>query len=212
MPSSDPRPPLRPPAPVPAPRRAPPGRRGAVAAVVGAALAAAACGGDDPFAIRATLETTLDTVVVYPLSRQQSLLPSALNSSRGSAVRPALLGGVVPTSTSPSTPTRRGAMVLLPGAAGGVATRRLAAHRVPDVTTTFDALDVAPRSGYRFDSLQVAAVGQTVVIEGQGVSGTGLYCGTSTPLHAKLVSTAWRARPVRCTPACARTRTAGSAG
>jgi hypothetical protein len=158
-----------------------------VAAVAGAALAAAACGGQDPFAIRATLETTLDTVVLYPLSRQQSLLPSALNLFSRSAVRPALLGGVVPNFDLAVDTDAQGRVVLYP--ARLVASPPGGAPRTgfQTVTTTFDVLDVAPRSGYRFDSLQVAAVGQTVVIEGQGVSGTGLYCGTSTPLHAKLV-------------------------
>jgi hypothetical protein len=55
-------------------------------------------------------------------------------------------------------------------------------------SAAFDALTTAPRDGYRFDSLQVVTLGQTVAIETQGVSTQGLVCPSSqSPMRAKLI-------------------------
>ncbi|MDF1502523.1 hypothetical protein [Roseisolibacter sp. H3M3-2] len=162
-------------------------RGGALAAVAGAALLAAACGGEDPFAIRATLETSLDTVVVYPLRGGQSLFPTALDLFGRSAVRPALRGGVAPNFDIAFDTDAQGRVLLYP--ARLVASPPGGSPRTGfQVTgTAFDALDIAPNSGYRFDSLQVVTAGQTVIVEAQGVSTSGLYCAGTSSMHAKLV-------------------------
>ena len=89
MPSPD----ARRPAPHPAAARA---RLLATLALAGTAAVTTACSGEDPFAIRASLETTLDTMAVFPFSGPQPLLPSAIDLFGRSVVRPALRGGVVP--------------------------------------------------------------------------------------------------------------------
>ena len=55
-------------------------------------------------------------------------------------------------------------------------------------SATFDSLATAPRDGFRFDSAQVATIGQTLSVESQGVSTQGIVCGSRTsPMRAKLV-------------------------
>jgi hypothetical protein len=162
-------------------------RGGALLVLAGAVAATTACSGEDPFAIRASLQTTLDTMIVFPLSGAQPLLPSAIDLFGRSVVRPSLRGGVVPNFDIAVDVDAQGRVLLYP--ARLVASPPGGSPRTgfQVVTGSFDALESAPRNGYRFDSLQVAAVGQVLAIEGQGVSPNGIYCGTSSPLHAKLV-------------------------
>jgi hypothetical protein len=169
---------------LPSPR--PPRRASAVAALAGAALAAGACGGDDPFAVRAQFQTTLDTLVAFPFRSSQPLLPSAVDLTGRVVVRPGLRGGV-PNFDFAFDTDAQGRVLLYP--AGLLVSPPSGSPRTgfQVSTTPFDALEIAPRSGYRFDSVQVAAVGQTVVIEGQGIGQAVLFCGGTSPLHAKLV-------------------------
>ncbi|MGZ8375964.1 MAG: hypothetical protein ACXWZS_07445 [Gemmatirosa sp.] len=162
-------------------------RGGALLVLAGAVAATTACGGEDPFAVRASLETTLDTMVVFPLSGAQPLLPSAIDLFGRSVVRPALRGGVVSNFDIALDVDAQGRVLLYP--ASLVASPPGGSPRTgfQVVTGAFDALESAPRDGYRFDTLQVATVGQVLAIEGQGVSQTGIYCGTASPMHAKLV-------------------------
>jgi hypothetical protein len=178
----------------PAPHTAPgaPARprrlRGGALLLLGSAVAAtAACSGEDPFAIRASLETTLDTMIVFPLRSAQPLLPSAIDLFGRSVVRPQLRGGVVPNFDIALDVDAQGRVLLYP--ASVVASPPGGSPRTgfQVVTGSFDALETAPRDGYRFDTLQVAAVGQVLAIEGQGISQSGIYCGTASPIHAKLV-------------------------
>lgn len=182
MPSSAPRP--------SSPRIAAPARArraGALAALAGATLVAGACSGDDPFAIRASLQTTLDTMVAFPLGGGQPLLPSALDLFGRAVVRPGLRAGVVPNFDVAFDVDAEGRVLLYP--TGAIASAPAGSPRAgfQVSSSAFDALAIAPRDGYRFDSVQVATAGQTIVIAGQGVSGSGIICGTSSPLHAKLV-------------------------
>jgi len=180
MPSPD----ARRPAPHPA---AAPARLLATLALAGAVAVTSACSGEDPFAIRASLETTLDTLAVFPFSGPQPLLPSAIDLFGRSVVRPALRGGVVPNFDLVVDTDAQGRVLLYP--ASLVASPPGGSPRTgfQVVSGSFDALETAPKSGYRFDTLQVAAVGQVIAIEGQGVSQSGIYCGTTSALHAKLV-------------------------
>jgi hypothetical protein len=169
-------------------RPSPPARRGAaVLATLGVAVAVG-CNGTDPYAIRASYETTLDTLVVYPLSNPQPLLPSGVNLFTGSAVRPALVAGAYPNFDFAIDRNAQGQIVLYP--AKGVAVAPAGSPKVGFAlpSTTFDALSSAPRDGYRFDSLQVVTTGQTVAIESQGVTSSGLVCASATsPIRAKLI-------------------------
>lgn len=162
-------------------------RGAALLLLAGAVAVTSACGGADPFAIRASLETSLDTLAIFPLGSAQPLLPSALDLFGRSVVRPALRGGVVPNFDIAFDVDAQGRVLLYP--ASIVASPPGGSPRTGFqlVAGTFDALESAPRDGYRFDTVQVAAVGQLIAIEGQGVSQTGIYCGTTSPLHAKLV-------------------------
>lgn len=155
--------------------------------LAGAVAATSACSGEDPFAIRASLETSLDTMIVFPLSGAQPLLPSAIDLFGRSVVRPSLRGGIAPNFDIALDVDAQGRVLLYP--ASLVASPPGGSPRTgfQVVAGSFDALEIAPRDGYRFDTVQVAAIGQVLAIEGQGVSQTGIYCGTGSPLHAKLV-------------------------
>lgn len=190
-----PSPAVRTAAPLAAPARATrpasgsPRRRGALRGLAVLTLGAAACkGGVDPFAPRASLETTLDTLVVYPLRNPQPLLPAALDLYGAAAVRPGLRAGIVPNFDIAFDTDAQGRVLLYPARVIASPPGGSPRTGLQVVTTAFDALTSAPREGYRFDSLQVVSVGQTVAVEGQGVSASGLVCVSSTlPLRAKLV-------------------------
>lgn len=171
----------------PAPRRVARTRLLATLALAGSAAVTTACSGEDPFAIRASLETTLDTLAVFPFSGPQPLLPSAIDLFGRSVVRPALRGGVVPNFDIAIDTDAQGRVLLYPAAVVASPPGGSPRTGFQVVSGTFDALETAPRNGYRYDTLQVVTVGQVVAIEGQGISQQGIYCGTTSMLHAKLV-------------------------
>jgi hypothetical protein len=179
---------LRRPAP-PTPRRGAPASRGAaVLAALGVAAASACSGGTDPFALRASFETTLDTLVVYPLSSTELLLPSGVDLFGGIAVRPGLRGGAYPNFDFALDRNAQGQVVLYPAQRVVVAPAGSPRVGFSVQSAAFDVLSTAPRDGYRFDSLQVVTLGQTVAIESQGVSNQGLVCASSTsPMRAKMI-------------------------
>lgn len=169
-------------------RRGRPARRLAALALVGAAAVAAACGGGtDPFAPRANFPTVRDTFALYALSSGQPLLPAALDLYTVRAVRPSLGGGTLPNFDFAVDRDGQGRVLLYP--ARVLASPSGGSPRVgfQVVATAFDALERAPNGGYRYDTVQVAAVGQTIAVESQGVTPQSLACGTSQPLYAKLV-------------------------
>jgi hypothetical protein len=170
------------------PRGAPASRGAAVLVALGVAAAAACAGGADPFAVRAQFETTLDTLVVYPLSGTELLLPSAVDLFGGTAVRPGLRGGAYPNFDFALDRNAQGQVVLYPSQRVAVAPAGSPRVGFAVQTAAFDALTTAPRDGYRFDSLQVVALGQTVAVESQGVSTQGVVCPSATsPMRAKLI-------------------------
>ena len=177
----------RPVRPLP-PRGAPASRGVAVLVALGVGAATACSGGTDPFALRASFETTLDTLVVYPLSSTELLLPSGVDLFGGAAVRPGLRGGAYPNFDFAIDRNAQGQIVLYPAQRVAVAPAGSPRVGFSVQSTAFDALTIAPRDGYRFDSLQVVTLGQTVAIESQGVSTQGLVCASSnSPMHAKLI-------------------------
>jgi hypothetical protein len=171
----------------PAPRRAARARLLATLALAGSAAVVTACSGEDPFAIRASLETTLDTLAVFPFSGPQPLLPSAIDLFGRSVVRPQLRGGVVPNFDIVVDTDAQGRVLLYPAAVVASPPGGSPRTGFQVVSGSFDALESAPRNGYRYDTLQVVTAGQVVAIEGQGISQQGIYCGTTSMLHAKLV-------------------------
>ena len=173
----------------PTPTRGAPASRGAAVLVgLGVAAATACTGGNDPFALRASFETTLDTLVVYPLSSAELLLPSGVDLFSGVAVRPGLRGGAYPNFDFALDRNAQGQVVVYPAQRVVVAPAGSPRVGFSLQAVGFDALTTAPRDGYRFDSTQVVTIGQTIAIESQGVSAQGLVCGSSTsPMRAKLV-------------------------
>lgn len=158
-------------------------RRGAVAAV----LAAAACGGKDPYAPTATLLTASDTFILLPLSRAQAPYGSALDLRAQIAVRPGLevstLNGLlVPNFDVAFDVDSSGNIVALPPKLV-TASQSVPRTAFQVSTTAFDALGSAPGGTY-LDTTIVVKPGQTLVVQAQGV---GAVCAVGTPTYSKLV-------------------------
>lgn len=166
-------------------------RRLSVLAACALGVLAACESGDDPFRPRASLVTTLDTLVVYPFGSTEAALPSALDLLGRRAVRPAIFAG----STNFDLVLDRGpsgSVVLFPARAIAVPPSLDATSGAPRtgfqlVTSGFDVLEVAPRDGYQPDTVLTVRFGQTVAIEGQGINAGRLTCDASRALYAKLV-------------------------
>ena len=172
--------------PVPPHAAAPARRARAFAAALIAAVALPGCGGNDPFAPRATTPVGEARFVVYPLSASAPVLPAALNLLAGVAVRPFLgtaqngvpqanfdvafdrdASGRVAIYTprwllAPPTGVPRAGLQLTPGA--------------------FETVTSAPRGGFVFDSVLAVTPGQVVVLETSGQA-----CTAQSPLVAKLM-------------------------
>lgn len=180
-------------------RAAIPGRKGgpaatearATAALALAALLGACNSGDDPFRPRASNVTTLDTLVVHPFGGAQPLLPSALDLLGRRAVRPGVVAGSVNFDLALDR-DRAGNVVLLPARTLAIPPSLDASTGSPRtgfqvVPTGFDVLESAPRNGYVPDSVLTVRVGQTIAVEGQGITAGQLTCPTNRALYAKLV-------------------------
>jgi hypothetical protein len=142
----------------------------------------AACGDDvDPFAPRATAETAQFTFVVHPLSGDATQ-PAAIDLAGQRAVRPAIIGGSILNFDIAFDVDAQGRVLLHPPAR--VAVPPTGAPRTGFQTAGggFDAITIAPRGGYTFDSTTVVAVGQAVIVEASAAT-----CNTTYPMHAKMV-------------------------
>jgi hypothetical protein len=169
----------------------------ALALGVGALGALAACdSGEDPFRPRASFVTTLDTLVVYPFSGREPALPSAVDLLGRRAVRPAVFAGTVNFNFAFDRDAS-GNVVLYPArtlanpstldSTSGSPSNRAPQTSFQLVASGFDVLEVAPRDGYRPDSVVVVRLGQTVVMEGQGITAGQVTCDANRALYAKLV-------------------------
>lgn len=163
-------------------------RRRAPALLATAALvAAAACGGRDPFAPTASA-TTVGPVsfVLYPLSRARAPFYSALSLQFAEPIQPAVLAtssGLLPNFDVVFDVDSAGQLVLRP-AKQLVSTSIVPRTGFQTSSTKFDSLGAAPGGTYQSDSAQRVAVGQTVVVQAQGYLG----CLTSgTFFYAKIV-------------------------
>lgn len=169
--------------PVPASRA----RAVAVALSTAALVTAAACGGKDPYAPTATLETTGSTFVLYPLSRVRPPFNSALKLHTPTAVQPtlvALTGSTIvlaPNFDVAFDVDTAGRVVLLQPKQL-VSAQLVVRTAFQTSTTPFDSLGAAPGGSYQPDSLLRVSVGQTVAVEAQGVE-----CQNQSPFYAKLV-------------------------
>jgi hypothetical protein len=159
--------------------------------LVGAALAAAsitACGGEDPFAPRASLNTQAVDYRVYPLSSAPTLLPTALSLFGVQEVRPLLRVNQSLNFEIAVDLDAQGRVRLLPP-------RLLVAPQGASLVTgmqviantTFDALTRAPNTGYQFDSATVVTPGQVVAVQTQGAGPASIICSVAVPMYAKLV-------------------------
>ena len=150
-------------------------------------LSAAAC--SDPFQPVAQFDTSADALVVFALTGASPQLPSGVELTGPTAVRPGVttqneLGALITRATFDVAFNidAAGRVQLYPPRtllSSNVASRRVGFRRV---TTPFDSLRAAPTGGFRYDSVFTVAAGETIVIESQAGS-----CSTTTPLTAKLV-------------------------
>ncbi|MBV9879125.1 MAG: hypothetical protein JO180_01460 [Gemmatirosa sp.] len=146
------------------------------------------CGGTDPFAPVASFTTSLDSFVVYPVTGSPAAAPTAVSLYTRSAVRPALLSGLVLNFDLAFDVDATGRVRLLPPKqlVASTATSLVTGAQVI-TNTTFDALLRAPNTGYQYDSATVVTPGQLVVIQTQGASTASVACSSTSPMYAKLV-------------------------
>jgi hypothetical protein len=148
----------------------------------------AACGGADPFAPKASLETTLDTLLVYPISTAATNLPAGVNLYGSQAVRPLVRTNLTLNFDFAVDLDATGRVRLLPPKLLVPSqSTSLAAGMQVVKNTTFDALGLAPKDGYNADSATVITPGQVVAIQSQGAGPVSNICAITAPLYAKLV-------------------------
>ena len=152
------------------------------------ALGAAAC--SDPFQPVAQLDTAADAFVLYALNGSSPQLPSGIELTVPSAVRPTVstqnVAGVGPVTRATfdlafNIEADGRVQIYTPATllARTVAARRVGLRRV---AAPFDSIRAAPSGGFAYDSTMVVSVGESVVVE------TVAGCNSiSTPLTAKLV-------------------------
>ena len=169
----------------PAARAAPRPRRAAARLVALAALAApalVACGDDNPFQGNASLDTQGSIAIIYPVSTARAELPVAIDFSNLRAARPALRNTGTPNFdvALDLDPTGR-VRVLLPQY---VLIPLTGVPRIGTQTTdaAYDDAAIAPSRNYRYDTVTVANVGQTVFVQTPG-----LACTSTVPLYAKFI-------------------------
>lgn len=155
--------------------------------LLAATAGAVAC--NDPTALRASLETVRDTLVVYSVNGSPPALPSALNTATRQVMR---AGDDVSFDVAFDAESEQ-RVLLIPARVltGRLGTDRPVGIRV--VTESFDALAEAPSGGYVYDSATVVAPGQTAVVQAY----TG-YCALnfSKQIYSKLVVDSVRAHTI----------------
>ncbi len=167
-----------------------PRRKSPRAALLGVALpalgAAAACGGKDPYAPIAYLPTVSTRFIVYTMRSATPPQTWALDLRTPAPVQPgvylsATSGVLVPNFDVAFNVDSTGRLILLPPKLV------TASQIVPQVgfqtsTTPFDSLRAAPGGTYQADSTFRVTVGQTIVVQSQGVA-----CRVASPFYARLV-------------------------
>ncbi len=150
-------------------RCAPRARLRALSICVVASLAGAVAACDDPIGLEAGIGTLTDTFTVFALSGTPSSVPVGLSTTDRIAVRLSdniafdLAFDLAANGTIRAFPVRQ---VIPFRVIGGVLQET---HRVgiQKSSSTFDQLEKAPGSGYNYDSLTTARVGDALVVEVQ---------------------------------------------
>jgi hypothetical protein len=155
----------------------------ALFAAASLAVAGAACHGLT--GVPASLYTLEDSGVVYPLNGGASGTPTALYMFQGALV-PADANFLFDVAFDLDS---SGRIVVLPerAVASGLAPTHTVALQA--VSGTYDALDRAPRSGYRADTALVTSVNQVIMVQSQDENACSVSL-SGTTLYAKFVITA----------------------
>lgn len=163
-------------------------RRAVLASALLVVGAVAACGGKDPYAPVAQYNTVGTTFLLYPMGRVIPPQYSALDLHTPLPVRPNIivtsLGGqavLAPNFDVAFDVDAAGHVVLVPPklvTAGQLIPRT----GFQTSSTLYDSLTAAPGGTYQADSAFRVAVGQTVVVQAQGI-----LCSVAAPFYAKLV-------------------------
>ncbi|HEY4219642.1 MAG TPA: hypothetical protein VGM67_21060 [Gemmatimonadaceae bacterium] len=147
------------------------------------AIAGAACSGFT--GVPASLDTFEDSGVVYPLNGAPPGSPSALYIFSGELV-PSDANFTFDVAFDVDS---AGRIVVLPEPAVASGLAPIHTVSLQAVAGTYDALDRAPRSGYRADTALVAAVNQVIMVQSQDENACSVSL-SGTTLYAKLVITA----------------------
>jgi hypothetical protein len=160
-------------------------RKSAIALIVAASLAVAGAACHGFTGVPASLYTLEDSGVVYPLNGGGPGTPSALYIFQGALV-PANANFTFDVAFDLDS---AGHVIVLPERA--VASGLAPSHTVSlqAVSGSYDALDRAPRTGYRADTALVASINQVVMVQSQDANACSVSL-SGTTLYAKLVITA----------------------
>ena len=171
-------------------------RRVAAFAAVPAIVAAAACGGKDPYAPTAAYATVSPAAyTLYPASRVRAPYTSALDLFTPNPVRPAVQsvalrsGITLAPNFDVALDVDSTGRILLLHPKQLVSTPTVPKTGFQTSGTRFDSLGSAPTGSYEQDSTVRVSVGQTVVVQAQGVA----CYDNGTFFYAKLVVDAYDA-------------------
>lgn len=150
-----------------------------------AAVVACTIGCGNLTGVPASLPTISDSGLVYAINGAPPGAPSALHVFSGT-LQPANANFAFDVAFDIDA---SGNVVVLPqrAVASGLATTHTVALQT--VTTSYDALASAPRSGYRADTALVTTVNRVIVVQSQDANACGVSI-SGTTLYAKMVITA----------------------
>lgn len=156
-----------------------------LAALVGATVVACASSCGNLTGVPASLPTKSDSGLVYAINGAPPGAPSTLHVFSGT-LQPANANFAFDVAFDIDA---NGDVVVLPqrAVASGLATTHTVGLQT--VTTSYDALTSAPRSGYRADTALVTTVNRVIIVQSQDANACGVSL-TGTTLYAKIVVTA----------------------
>ena len=154
-----------------------------VLAVATLTIAASACG--NLTGLPASLPTVTDSGVVYAINGAPPGAPSALRLLSGTLLA-ADASFVFDVAFDINA---AGAVVVLPqrAVASGIASTHSVGLQA--VAGSFEALTIAPKSGYRADTALVTGANQVIVVQSQDANACSFSLGGTT-IYAKLIVTA----------------------
>jgi hypothetical protein len=154
------------------------------AALLSAAVIASAISCGNLTGVPASLPTISDSGLVYAINGAPPGAPSALHVFSGT-LQPADANFAFDVAFDIDA---SGNVVVLPqrAVASGLATTHTVGLQA--VTTSYDGLGSAPRSGYRADTALVTTVNRVIVVQSQDANACGVSI-TGTTLYAKVIIT-----------------------